>query len=213
MANNMYKNLTITDYEDLDELAEIFDNVVETLQDNDWGDYNSVSVYAKGATISELLKILLTGYDYEIGLIDLATDPYNDDYKGEYSLTVYDGKLICIEKARHGDNYSEFYEIEDIVFFYQEDCDQDLIDNALKNDAAVTLFGLEGDLECCDCCDCAGEDECELAAKKEESGISVKVNGKEITDEKEKLDALKEFIDKYKETEREFRRIRDSFWF
>ena len=133
----------IKDYTDLDEFIECFREVADLIKDSNEKD--SVSVYGNAEFIYSIFKILITEYEYEIGFIDFARFYYNDDYSMEYSLKITTDSHIRIEKARNINNdYKPYSIFNEIACFYQEDCEQDLVDTILNNDSNMAiLFGFE----------------------------------------------------------------------
>lgn len=210
MSKNKYEDLNIIDLESVYDLAELFNEMVDCLNDEDVKkEYMCVDVFGKPKLIRELFETLIRDYNYGVGILNFVSDKYSDEeeYEDEYCLTTYDGKTVSVEKARMNDN--KLYSIEDIALIYQEDCKQDLIDKALTSGANVTLFGFEKDEDnSCDnhCVNCVAKKFC-LDAKHEEVAekdtSTIIVNGKKITDEKEKREVEDEIFDEIKRLNRE----------
>lgn len=196
--------MNIHDYEDKYELADLMCTISKGM-DNE-STYGSVAVFGKSEFIWEMFEILAYEYEVKIGAVDINRDYFNDYYDAEYCLRIFDDKMMIVEPARNEDCVP--YHIDDIVFFYQEDCKQDLIDCALKDDAIVTLFGFEDECcgECCQKCDC-GLHECDTdkSAVSSVPTTSEKscyiVNGKEVSKEEyeKKRDEIIKDIDKFED--------------
>ena len=146
---NKYKKLEIADYTNLDEFMMCFTKSAEVISNSEVKD--CISLYASADTISSALQILLNDYDYNIsniGYIDLARFYYNDEYDAEYCLRITDEGHICIEKARNGDTFEPYNSYNEVAYFYQEECGQDLIDNCINiaGNTAI-LFGFDEECE------------------------------------------------------------------
>ena len=149
---NKYSKLEIVDYTNLDEFMMCFTKSADTIINSEEKD--CISLYASADTISSALQILLNDYDYNIsniGYIDLARFYYNDKYDAEYCLRITDEGHICIEKARNGDTFEPYNIYNEVACFYQEECEQDLIDKGIEGAGNMAiLFGFEEDEDCCD---------------------------------------------------------------
>lgn len=152
MKENKYKKLEIVDYTNLDDFMMCFTKSVEIITNSEEKD--SVSLYASADTISSALQILLYDYDYDIsniGYIDLARFYYNDEYDAEYCLRITDEGHICIQKARNGDTFEPYNIYNEVACFYQEECEQDLIDKGIDGTGNMAiLFGFEKNDDYCD---------------------------------------------------------------
>ena len=200
---NKYENLIIHDYEDIYELADLMNTIADSIDDE--SDYGSVAVYGKSEFIWEMFEILAYEYDVKIGAVDINRFHLDDCYGKEYCLRIFDDGMMVIEPARNEDG--ELYHIDDIAFIYQEDCEQDLINRALEDEACVTLFGFdEGCGECCHECDCdLHKCDTDKSAVSSASTTSEKscymVNGKECSKEeyeKKRNEIIKD-IDKFED--------------
>ena len=151
---NKYKKLEIADYTNLDEFMMCFTKSADTIINSEEKD--CISLYASADTISSALQILLNDYDYDydisdIGYIDLARFYYNDEYDAEYCLRITDDGHLCIEKARNTDTFEAYNIYNEVAYFYQEECGQDLIDNCINiaGNTAI-LFGFDEEDDYCD---------------------------------------------------------------
>ena len=191
LSKNIYKDLIIQDYKDEFDLIEAFIREASNLKDSK--EYDNVSIYGKKDFIYDIFKLLITDYDFEIGSIDFSREYFDKEYGCEYCLRVFDTLLLVVEKA-YNDEFKP-YNIDGIIFMYQEDCSQGLIDNALNNDAKVILFGI-GDSDDV----CVGNHICEKS--EDNTDISrdnavYKVNGKPVS-KKEYEDKMAEFDKVYR---------------
>ena len=219
---NKYEKLTIHDYEDIYELADLMNIIPKGIDDE--SDYGSVAVYGKSEFIWEMFEILAYEYDVKIGAVDINRFHLDDCYGAEYSLRIFDDGMMVVEPARNKDG--ELYCINDIAFIYQEDCEQDLINRALEDEAIVTLFGFEECCgECCHECDCGlhkcDTDKSAVSSASTTPTVSYKVNGKECSKEeyeKKRNEIIKdidkfedEFLDMFENAIRTKARIMDDF--
>lgn len=203
---NKYENLNIHDYEDKYELADLMYTLVGKMDDE--SEYGSVAVYGKSEFIWDMFEIFAYEYDAKIGALDIDRYYFDDCYGAEYCLRIFDDEMMIVEPARM--DSGELHYIDDIAFIYQEDCEQDMIDEALDDKAVVILFGFEDDEDeddcdgCCEFCNRFEDKHGVKAVDKEEkkpetaTTISYKINGREVDKETyikavEKMD--EEFID------------------
>ena len=193
---NKYEKLIIHDYEDMHELADLMHTIVDSIDDE--SAYGSVAVYGKSEFIWKMFEILAYKYDVKIGALDINRFYFDDDYGAEYCLRIFDDGMMVIEPAKNEDG--EFYCIDGIVFLYQEDCEQDLIDRALEDEACATLFGFD-ECECCHECDC-GLHKCDVAVeenkttKPDTTTATYLINNKPVSKdefEKERAELMKRF--------------------
>lgn len=137
MDKNIYENMVIKDFDDDTSLIDSFIKFASLI--NIFSKYDSVSIYGKAEFIHRIFIKLIRDYNFKIGSIDFSRDYFDEEYDLEYCLRIYNDMLIVIERA-YNDDFKP-YHIDGIVFMNQDDCCQELIDNALKNEAKIILFG------------------------------------------------------------------------
>lgn len=146
---NKYTNLKIKDYEDVYSLVEGFVRGAHSIIKDQEKD--SIAIYAKADFIYSIFKILIEEYDFEVGFIDLARFYYNNEYDCEYCIRITDEGHITIEKARN-DEFAPYKLYNEVSMFYQEECEQDLIDISVEDNSNITiLFGICEDEEYKEC--------------------------------------------------------------
>lgn len=165
MRNNKYENIEIRSLYDTDDLIELInEELIDLSEDED------IVVYAKRDLISELFtELIKNDFDFLYVNFDKIDDMIADEV---YIMTIAGDYRIGIEKAYIN---KKFVQADaSTVFFYMDDCKQDIIDYCINEDINVILFDFEGDEgyiedkccgKCCaekgnnrnnkyDCCNC-----------------------------------------------------------
>lgn len=161
------KKFTFTN---IPEFCECLSNTYCEVTEDD--ELNSVSVVAKYDDMREIVEELIY-IGYEIRSIELH-DPEVFNYKGEYLCTIYDDK-IGVQKMK---NEKGYLNPEASVTFVLNNCSHKVLD-CIRSELKYEVEICEGNEETCDCACCKNDDK-----------VTVKVNGKKVTDEKEKADTL-----------------------
>lgn len=172
MAENIYKKLEIKDYGDIFEfLDEVTDRA--TLM----GEDDTTLIFGDVDFIHDCVMYLVDPelFGYKIRFIDL----YDDEYDGEYGISLERSNGVFFINAEPVRFYTpndfkflngikDFSSLSDYsrVFLNQYNIKQDLVEECLKRNDEVMLFGINEDYD--DCCNqalhcghqCPWHDEC-----------------------------------------------------
>lgn len=136
MRNNKYENVEIKSLYDIEDLIELInDELIGLSEDED------IVVYAKRDLISELFtELIKNDFDFLYVNFDKIDDMIADEV---YIMTITGDYRIGIEKAYIN---KKFVQADaSTVFFYMDDCKQDIIDYCIGEDIDVILFDFECD--------------------------------------------------------------------
>lgn len=186
------KELFYSDYEDfVSEIVESYEDIQHKKYDN-----SGVIIVANYEDLGSILAELLQ-YGYELGKFDISKY-YNDH---EYYVEIYDDQ-ISVESVWHDEYYigkklykagykwctgEEFYLLGDV---------NSAIIKSLDDGECYAVY-IDEDFEDVNECDDCDNTACAVHPEYK-SSVSVKVNGKEITNPDEAMDVVADILGKYK---------------
>lgn len=137
---------------DLDELAHYMACSV--------GDKSEVVAVLFFEEAKELMKIFLSDYDVEIGVIDITNFEY-DGYEGEYYVSLTEDGMFSVEPAWGEDKY--LMTCADLMLI-DGDASYGIVERNMDSECVEIRFDYfdsedDCDDDCCECCGCHCDDD------------------------------------------------------